>query len=236
MSVINRKFLGRFGNQLFQYAFARAYAEKYGFELHTDPWVGEEIFQIEHPRIEDELPKVPDSLLEFGEANIEIEGYSQLSRCMIFTEADARKWFQFKPEVLEALQKHTVPVNCSHYRCGDYVAAPYPIISKKAFASAWEQFGYEPMDFVEEHSGNVIAGLPEFLPDFYRLMVAPAMFRSNSTYSWWAGVLNTGGSVFSPVIKGLAYSIEHDNVPFVRGNYERICDLHMVEELCLKNQ
>ena len=235
MKVVNRKFLGRFGNQLFQYAFARAYCDKFGFELHTDPWVGEEIFQIQHPRIEDDLPRVPDTLLEFGESGIEIEGYSQLSRCMVYTEADACKWFAFRPDVEELLRENTVPTNCAHYRCGDYVAAPYPIISKEAFRRAWTAYGFADMDFVEEHSENVVPGLPEFLPDFYRLMVAPVMFRSNSTYSWWAGVLNAG-QVFSPITTGLAYSIEHDMVPFVPGNYSRICDLHMVEELCLKKR
>lgn len=235
MSVVNRKFLGRLGNQMFQYAFARAYSDKFGFELHTDPWVGEEIFQIEHPRIVEELPKVSDTLLEFGESGIEIEGYSQLSRCMIFTEDDARKWFQLKPDVLSALQEHTTPANCSHYRCGDYVAAPYPIVSKKSFELAWSQWGFDPMEFVEEHSNNILPGLPEFLPDFYRLVVAPVMFRSNSTFSWWAGVLNTG-TVFSPITAGLAYNIAHDSVPFMPGNYARICDLHMVEDLCMKNR
>lgn len=233
MKVVARRFIGRFGNQMFQYAFARAYADSIGATLQTEPWVGEDIFQISHQRISQELPVVSDSELVLGDADIRIEGYSQLSRCAIYTEEQARSWFVLKPWVSDLLKKHVPVGNCSHRRTGDYVAAPYPIVSVKSYQDAWRQYGFDDMPFVEEHSGNIVDGLPEFLPDFYRLCVAPVMFRANSTYSWWAGVLNTG-QVFSPEVCGLPYNIEHDNVPFRRGNYARICDLHMVEDICLK--
>lgn len=45
MKAVQLKFVeGRFGNQLFQYAFARALAEKYGAELQTSDWIGPQIF------------------------------------------------------------------------------------------------------------------------------------------------------------------------------------------------
>jgi len=72
-----------------------------------------------------------------------------------------------------------------------------------------------------------------FLPDFYRLMNAPILFRSNSSFSYWAAVLGDNNVVFAPIIEGLEGGREHDRVPFVVGNRPRISmhdfctDLHL---------
>lgn len=47
---------GRFGNQLFQYAFLRIYARRHGLQLQTPPWVGEELFGIPPSPITVNLP------------------------------------------------------------------------------------------------------------------------------------------------------------------------------------
>ena len=47
---------GRFGNQLFQYAFLRIYARHYGLTLQTSPWVGEEMFDIPAAPVTVSLP------------------------------------------------------------------------------------------------------------------------------------------------------------------------------------
>jgi hypothetical protein len=47
---------GRFGNQLFQYAFLKAYAERYGCELQLPPWVGTQLFGLSDPPILAQLP------------------------------------------------------------------------------------------------------------------------------------------------------------------------------------
>ncbi|MFQ5492245.1 MAG: hypothetical protein ACE5GE_16135, partial [Phycisphaerae bacterium] len=38
--------MGRFGNQLLQYAFLRCYADQYDLEVQTAPWAGEYLFGI----------------------------------------------------------------------------------------------------------------------------------------------------------------------------------------------
>lgn len=47
---------GRFGNQLFQYAFLRIYARRHGLQLQTAPWVGEDMFGIPPSPVTVELP------------------------------------------------------------------------------------------------------------------------------------------------------------------------------------
>lgn len=232
MPTITRRFLGRFGNQLFQYAFARAHAERNGCELQTDPWIGEQIFEISHPRINVSLEPVNDRHLGISRINVEITGYSQVAACsQYFTQTKLREWFKFRPEVLGKL-RHVTPENLSHRRAGDYYSAPYPVISEKSYRDAWEKWGIKPMRFVSEETALVLDGLPPFLPDFYRLTIAPILFRGNSTFSWWAGALNTG-VVFSPEVVGLEYHRDHDNVQFRPDNWARICDLGMVDPICL---
>ncbi|QSA95909.1 alpha-1,2-fucosyltransferase [Methylococcus sp. EFPC2] len=47
MSTLGRN--GRFGNQVFQYAFLRIYAEKYGLNLQTPDWIGQVLFGHSEP-------------------------------------------------------------------------------------------------------------------------------------------------------------------------------------------
>lgn len=44
--------IGRFGNQLFQYAGSRLYAELHGFNWVFPPWIGNRIFTIPHKYLE----------------------------------------------------------------------------------------------------------------------------------------------------------------------------------------
>jgi Glycosyl transferase family 11 len=48
--------LGRFGNQLFQYAFLRLCAEKSGARVECPPWVGQTLFGHQDPTISKRLP------------------------------------------------------------------------------------------------------------------------------------------------------------------------------------
>ena len=65
---------GRFGNQLFQYAFARRYAETHGLELAVSDWVGRDLFALDDPVPDQALPPVhenhlqPDGSLHIPEA------------------------------------------------------------------------------------------------------------------------------------------------------------------------
>jgi hypothetical protein len=48
--------LGRFGNQLFQYAFLRLCAEKSGARVECPAWVGQTLFGHQDPTISKRLP------------------------------------------------------------------------------------------------------------------------------------------------------------------------------------
>lgn len=237
MKTIALRNLGRFGNQLFRYAFARALCEQNGYELRTEPWVGESIFTLDgatHAR-------------PSGTEDIRIDEYRQAQKDLIYTRADCRRWFKIKPELEWNLSNFHVRWPHAHFRRGDFAGAGYPLISRKAVDAAVAEHMFpgelrrnmRPLgeylvvsDETPERS-NVFIGELAFLPDFYRLMRAPVLFRANSSFSYWAAVLGHG-RVFSPVITGLAGGVEHDNVPYVEGNWPRLAELEFVTDLHLK--
>lgn len=223
MTIINAALIGRFGNQLFQYAYARALSEKAGSELRTPPWVGQQIFEISDPPIEG------------GEV---LNGYCQNQESMIYTRAQVRAWFRFRWDVAARLMP-TVPSDdylIAHRRVGDYAASGYVVVSKESYRRAAVKFEYNPdkLRFVSDETPGICESFPpplDFLPDFYRLMCASVLFRSNSTFSWWAATLGHN-EVFSPVIRGFEGGKEQD-VPFVRGNSPRLADLPFITDLYL---
>jgi len=229
MSTVALNIIGRFGNACFQWAHAKAFCEQNGHELRTTEWAGEKIFTLDGYE-----PRRPD-----GTESVVLSGYFQNQDSLIYSRADCRRWFTLKPEVkvkLSSFNLYHLPH--AHFRRGDYVGSSYPLIGRKAVEAAMMQYGiYDPCISVSDANPEDNSVFPEFpfLHDFYHLMNAPVLFRSNSSFSFWAGVLSHG-RVFSPVITGLAGGIEHDNVPFVEGNWAKLAELPNITELHLREQ
>ena len=54
MSCLGKR--GRYGNQVFQYAFLRTYAKRYGLDYQCPPWIGQRLFGHEDPPLSEALP------------------------------------------------------------------------------------------------------------------------------------------------------------------------------------
>ncbi len=217
---------------MFRAAHALALCEQNGYELRMEATPLESIFTLDGYE-----PKRPD-----GTEDIVIDGYCQNQESLIYSRADCRRWFKLKPEIEQQLEPHWIKGGplCDtphvHYRRGDFASCGYPIIGARAvtkemqrlIGSAW---GMGVSDDSPLNDPRFIGDMA-MLPDFYRLMRAPILFRANSSFSYWAGVLSKG-RVFSPIITGLAGGVEHDNVPFVEGNWPRLAELEFVTDLFL---
>jgi|SRR6267154_1969204 len=256
MSFIGCQFLGRLGNAMFSYAFARGFAERHGLELHTDRWVGQKIFEINDPPIVMHHAKCnrDENNIKDDDKDFVYRSYSQNQKCAdYYTRERVKKWFAFRPEVesLLAAVKFDMPQNhLAHLRRGDYAGYGFPVISKQSYLKSAEQIGITDLIFVEEPKNpyvfpftgkdGVLISLKSFdgdfsmLLDFYRMMKSDILFRGNSTFSWWAATLGNG-RVFSPIVKGIGLvGGKEVDVEFVEGNHPACSDFDFVTDIHLK--
>jgi len=232
--------MGRFGNQMFQYACARGYARRVGAVLEQPDWIGKTLFKNvnEGPPTRD-LPSLSlDTVPLDGSTGINLHGYFQHAGAFdLYTLSDLREWFTFNDWVLEEMEEYgSVPV-AAHLRRGDYVSKyldAFAVIGMKAYEDAFVDHGVESshVTWVREDKPSVFKrpGL-EWLIDFVTMMRADVLFRANSTFSWWAGTLG-GNKIFSPVVDGKrGYQ---DCVPFVAGNHPRCTDQPNVHDYIIQ--
>jgi hypothetical protein len=252
MSILVCTLQGRTGNQVMQYLFARAFAELYGLELRMDPWIGERIFDISHPRPESAVSRrwnevdFRDWRVNLGDepwtlGDVEFRGYAQSQDCMIYRKRDAQAWLKLRPEIETACARAVMESDAKdakvvcHHRRGDLLGYGYPQLTRRSYELACNRFGLTWRDAVvlsEEcpipHAGHLPDDL-SFLPDFYRMMTAPTLLRGNSSFSWLAGLLGDG-LVLAPIVDGLEGGKEHD-CAFVAGNWPRFTNLDFVTNL-----
>ena len=238
---------GRFGNQLFQYAFARAYAEKYDAILETPPWIGEKVFELNWTPITCSLPRTDLDTVPWGEVNIDLWGYFQTKDCFsILSTTKLLQWFTFQDKWKKFLVSTEEVI--AHERKGDYESLWSDVfcsVSRDSFLYACVALGIDPelIVFLSEENptqntdcsdvcySNVTNSMygsgiyPDkgisFLPDFFRMINSKVLFRGNSSFSFWAGFFKDDG-VYSPVVKGLT---KLQDVSFVKGNHSAICSV-----------
>ncbi|MEW9669848.1 alpha-1,2-fucosyltransferase [Ammoniphilus sp. 3BR4] len=62
MNSLGKK--GRFGNQVFQYAFLNMYASRYSLEIQTNPWVGQFLFGHQDPPVTHNFPLLTSHVIK----------------------------------------------------------------------------------------------------------------------------------------------------------------------------
>lgn len=222
---------GRFGNQLFQYVFARSYAEMFGAVLEVPQWDGEKLFGgVRHPRPSITLPRTRPDDVPWGQVNIDLCGYFQTSKCFsIISKTSVSKWLSFNSDIVE-YYKGVRPAIAAHIRRGDYVkthSKHYCIVTKQSYVKACHRLGLHISDISwvceeEPRVDTFSAGLGvTWLPDFMGMVNASVLLRSNSTFSFWAGFFSRG-RVCSPIVGSLTGK---HTVPFTEGNDEPICTM-----------
>jgi len=227
---------GRFGNQLFQWAFAKGYAESVGATLETPWWAGQALFDINDPPISKHLPSLNIDEHPNGRVNIDLYGYFQRSDFYkSYTLTKLRQWFkvsQFWHDKFPKPDHHTVAL---HIRRGDYLTTFSHIfcaIGIEAYRKAMVDAGYDLDKAIQVREDRPthypLPGL-EFMTDFMALYNADVLFRANSTFSWWAATLgHCGENVYSPVVEGL--NGQKADVPFIKGNWPRCVSMDSVSD------
>jgi len=231
-----------FGNQLFRYAFARAYAEKFHATLETPPWIGQQLFDLHDPPPSCWLPQIEDDVIPDGQVNIDLSGYFQFMPAITYySRRKAKEWFRFKPEVLDRYPRPTGWYAAQHLRRGDYVALSHQfcVVTEESYIKAAAQYNIPENSLITVTDGPVAirhyTSSDSFLEDFLLLMRANVILRANSTFSWWAATLSNAERVYSPVVEAKTGWCD---VAFVEGNWPRcadiprfkLTDLHLPEE------
>lgn len=252
-STLGRR--GRWGNQLFQFAFARAYAQTKGLTLCVPgDWIGRQLFRVPELDTVGIIAKRIDldEVLCLGQwdqwinnlAGCDIVSYCQHQNYLDFyTRAQCRDWFQLIPPwdeyekaLIASLPRDYVAV---HKRRGDYLRPPfnryYAAVTNKSYDQALKQFGLSgPVMWVEEGwrepSQNAKdAGVP-FLDDFLIMKNAKHLLRSNSSFSYWSGVLSSG-EVYAPIVGN---NVGWTNCGFIKGNWPKTANFPNQSDLRLK--
>ena len=165
--------MGRFGNQLFQYAFAKSYAQKYNcvLEIPAD-WVGRDFFEIDDSSITTQLHRTHRDNIPFGQVNIDLYGFFQHQKFLdIMNPYDVKKWFKFKTKWTDKFKKPRDFYVASHIRHGDYVGGKNTCtITEKCYLDSCEKFGYHKEDVIVVSEEKIQPDDPkdmDFLYDFF---------------------------------------------------------------------
>lgn len=181
--------------------------------------------------------------------NFEFRGYAQTQECAnYYTKRQAQEWLRFRPEIETACADAVIADSTGvagraadkivcHRRVGDYIGYGYPAVSLESYYAAGKEFGLSDdpglWTILSEEDPTPHQGfLPDdlsFLPDFYRMVVAPTLLRANSSFSWLAALLGNG-LVLSPIIDGLEGGKEH-LTRFVAGNHPRLAGFDFTTEM-----
>lgn len=222
MGVIQLRCLGqngRFGNQLTEYAVVRHFAEKYGHTLQIPwDWQGRRIFEgVDHPPIDESLnlPGARDTDLvcepqRWKKGNIVAYGYFQdIDFLNKLSRSQCKKWFKIRRWIVNRCPPRKGFYVAAHLRRGD-TTLPHVenrVINQSSVEAAIRQFGYDMKDVVWVSDGISHKAVYEyrenywdFIGDFLTLIRAPVLFRSNSTFAYWASVLQKNGKVYSPFV------------------------------------
>lgn len=225
--------LGKFGNSLTQYCFAKSYAEITNSTLEIPKnWIGRKIFKIaeKEKAISKTLPTITeDNLVLFSNVrnmeDVDLYGFFQqpvfynlisLSKC--------REWLQIQDKWIDKFLKIKPYYIACHLRRGDFVTLhhSYPVIQEIAYLFAVIRYKYQTKDilwFSEDiaYKDKECSALGiDFLPDFMHLINSDVLFRGPSTFGFWAGIIGNH-TVYSPEIDFPDYG--NGKVGFI-GNVE----------------
>ena len=240
MKILNCHLIGRFGNCAIQYCAARGIAEEFGAQLRTPAWVGQKIFQLNDPPIQEQSSvKSDEHNLVATDGICDLHSYCQnQTACDFYSRSDVKRWFVWRPEILKLLHENvSTPCVLVHLRHGDYKELNYPMVSKEGAVKFLKSIGEDYYNIISEEVPTVCGKFQNelaWVPDFWKLVNAEILLRGNSSFSFFAAILAQESQVvYSPVIDGLKGGSEYE-VEWRLGNSAKLADLPFITEMNLR--
>jgi hypothetical protein len=218
---------GRFGNQLFQYAALKTYAEKYNLRVEIPKdWTGRKVFAdcndppiTETPREQKMIDSKEPIWMNAELKNCDIKGYLQYHTSN-YDKDYFRSLFRLKPELEDAMStlyreiKGFNVLIAIHIRKGDYdIPTRRHNIAPVEWYLKWLKDNWSKLhnpklfiasDEIEKAREDFKEYDPatfkddNFLCDWYILQKADILLISNSTFSFTAAMLNEGLKCWRP--------------------------------------
>lgn len=125
---------GRFGNQLFQYAFLRTQAERLGVKFYCPKWIGDEIFSLNDKDIRVDKSNglnvvfIEKSREDYDRSNLKLEDNTEIlgnfESEKNFDNTQARIWYSFREDKIVGIKEKYKDIDFSnsigiHLRLGD---------------------------------------------------------------------------------------------------------------------
>jgi hypothetical protein len=212
--------MGRFGNQLFQYAFLRLTAERLGVKFYCPRWIGDEIFLLEDENervseasgivrtyVEGKYFGFNDSALDIQDGT-DILGYFQTEK--YFDIHKVRKWYTFREDAVKKVKERYSFIDFSEctglsVRLGDFLNNPSAfVVPATYYEKALRYVRHKKYIFVfsddptsaksllRRINGNVFY---EHDLSAYEALYLQALchdfISSASTLGWWGAWLNS---------------------------------------------
>lgn len=227
--MVEVRYNGRLGNQLFMYAAGRIIAEELRYELSANPIEGfegtkEPVPGERHHRpvqmlLPKDHPKVSDIVADRSSRKIVLKSYMQDYEHIKHRSLDVKRWFGL-PNGVKA-DGDSVLV---HVRLGDLADlgwAPsmnyYSEVIDKNFCGrkiivATDDPESPRLHALRKYEPSYASG--DYLEQFRLLTTASNLIIGTSTFSWWAAFLSDA-NVFAPLMRRGYYSFR----PFKNENY-----------------
>jgi hypothetical protein len=207
--MIQVKYKGRLGNQLFQYCFARILAERLGYRLDADPIAGFPGTGSRVPGLEYgdsnpltftgvEYPDIEQLVRERPKRRIVVNAYLQRYAYYARHLEEIREWLQF-----DCYDRHEFDAGPEtltvHVRLGDYLHYNWALLPEY-YTRQIEAIPHESLvivtdspqsNFLEhfrQYRPRIVQG--EMLDAFKWLINAKRLILSQSTFGWWAAILS----------------------------------------------
>jgi len=217
--VVEVKYCGQIGNQLFQYCLGRIIAERLGFELFAPPIPGfpgtfEKVSGANYRKMQTATYRgqtidMTSILADKSPRHIILEGYFQ--RYEYFQEHETvikKVWLKLPDDSIPLQPVEDVLV---HVRRGDYLTKYYWALLPFSFYTrlldsmmpATVRIVTDSPDdpfvrrLAQRYVAPVTSGDP--LTDFALLASSRNIILSQSTYAWWAGYLSSAARVYYPI-------------------------------------
>jgi hypothetical protein len=247
--VIQVKYKGRLGNNMFQYALGRYLAEELSYTLIADPIsffenTSERIYgrSYETPveLFENQLCDIPNILENPKDRKIILEGWFQQSRYYLPMMNRIHKWFAFNLDTPPELAEIEDSDLLIYIRLGDYFSNQHSLTSE-FYEKIIEIAAPRKIFIITDRPNHPFIGTfqkfnPCFLAwsredkvmlDLFSAQKFSKIAISCSTFSWWAALLSNASKIYFPIDEDGIWNMCHKEPSSLQQNIPSSIDLRI---------